>query len=228
VQGNAARTWKVEAKMNHWIPFFVAIIWPVTLGIMLVVYRKRIGSILGLLEERLRKGAGIDILGVRVDASAETNAQSLSARPSNGPCGDSSNGINTGKESVALATAIFRGVCLEIRLNEEVADSMLGDLDNLLLGKGLIPLRRLNEKATAGFVQRPLVPFDDRRINLSWVYLQEITMFNRLVDSIDNPTAPDGYTRGRIIQALDLGKRVKKSGSELLAALAETREHHLS
>ena len=40
--------------------------------------------------------------------------------------------------------------------------------------------------------------FDDRKILPFWVYLQQITMFNRLVDSIDNPNAPDAYKRDPI------------------------------
>ena len=98
---------------------------------------------------------------------------------------------------------------------------MLGDLERLLRGdgNGLIPLRRLNFGATAGFIQHPLVPIGDTLINLSWVYLQEITIFNRLVDSIDNPAAPGDYTRARIGQALDFKERLKKSGSQLFDAL---------
>ena len=203
--------------MKDWIPFFVAIVWPVALGIILVVFRKRIESILCTLEKRIREGAAFTTPWGSLGADA--NAKSLSVSLPNGSCVISSSGSCADVESVELAQAVLRGVCLEIRLNEEVAESMLGDLDNLLRGTGLIPLRRLNEKATAGFIQRPLVPFDDRRINLSWVYLQEITMFNRLVDSIDNPTAPDGYTRARISQASTFRDRLKKSGSELLAAL---------
>jgi hypothetical protein len=206
-----------EAEMKDWIPFFVAIVWPVTIGIILVVFRKCIESILRSLDERIRNGAAFKTPFFSVDA--EVNTESLSVSRPNGSGDVSSSGDYADEKGVELAEAVLRGVRLEIRLNEEVAESVLGDLDNLLRGTGLIPLRRLNEKATAGFIQRPLVPLDDRRINLSWVYLQEITMFNRLVNSIDNPTAPDGYTRARVSQALTFRNRLKKSGSELLAAL---------
>ena len=81
-------------------------------------------------------------------------------------------------------------------------------------------MRRLNERATAGFLERPPVPLDHATIGLSWAYLQEIRMLNRLVDSIDNPTAPDHYVRARIGQALGFQERIKKSGSNLFNALA--------
>jgi hypothetical protein len=203
--------------MKDWIPFFVAVAWPVTLGIILVFFRKRIQSILSSLEERIRTGAAFKMPGFSFGADA--NAKSPPVTLPSDSCAAPSRGTSADLESVDLAQAVLHGVWLEIQVNEEVAESMLGDLDNLLRGTGLIPLRRLNEKATAGFIQRPPMPLGDPIINLSWVYLQEITMFNRLVDSIDNPTAPEDYTRARIRQALTFRDRLKKSGSELLAAL---------
>ena len=111
--------------------------------------------------------------------------------------------------------AVLTGMFLEIYLNDEVTDSVMFDLTNLSRGDGLIPLRRLNQKATAGFLQFPVVPLNDPMIQAAWVYLQDITILNRLVDSIDNPSAPSEFVMGRIREALPLKERIKASGANL-------------
>jgi hypothetical protein len=203
--------------MEHWIPVLVAGVGPVTLGVILFVYHKPIKSILDILGERIRKGAAFTTPWGSV--GADTNVASpLAFRSSDSD--STASDISAQRENVGFAAAVFPGVCLEIRLNEEIAESIHGDLNNLLRGAGLIPLRRLNESSTAGLIQRPPVPINDPIISLAWIYLQEIRILNRIVDSIDSPIAPDAYTRARITQALPLRDRLRESGSRLQAALA--------
>jgi len=203
--------------MEPWIPVFVASVWPITLGVVLLVYCKHIKSILRTIDARIRKGAAVT---TRWGSIGSADANVGNPPISSSDHSDASLSDNRADSDSIDVPTILRGVCLEIRLNEEVATSILGDLDNLLHGTGLIPLRRLKEGATAGLIQHPPFSLNDPRINLSWVYLQEIAMFNRLVDSIDNPTFPPLYTESRIEQALKFKDRLKKTGSELLAALA--------
>ena len=206
--------------MEYWIPVFVAGAWPIValLAFLVAIFYLPIKSILRTVDERIRKGAAFKIPYV-ISMDANTNIERFPAAVRSSP-DHSTNSSSTPVESIEPAAAVFRGLHLEIRLNEEIAESMHGDLSNLLRGTGLIPLRRLNENATAGFMQRPIVAFDDPSISLSWVYLQEIRILNRLVDSIDNPSAPAGYATARINQALEMRDRLKKSGSELLTAVS--------
>jgi hypothetical protein len=201
--------------MAAWIPFFIALVWPVALGVVLLVFGKNVRSIVDSLDKRICKGAKVNLGPVSVDADA--NAESVPLTISNGSSPapwnhslPSAGGIDIG---------LLSGVLLEIRLNNEVAESMLGDLENLLSGEGLIPLRRLNESATGALMRHPPVPLTDQLVRLCWTYLQEITMFNRLVDSIDNPCAPENYRRARISQALTFRLRLRKSSSDLATAI---------
>jgi hypothetical protein len=207
--------------MEHFVAIFTASVWPVTSVFLAIFFHKPIESVLRIIEERIKSGDAFTIPHI-LSMATDTKATAALPSPRHGPRAAFPTVPPTDIEDAELLAVVVRGVCLEIYLNEEIAESMHGDLSRLLIGAGLIPLRRLNENATAAFMQRPLVPFDDPRINLSWVYLQEIRILNRLVDSIDNPSAPDGYIRARVIQALELKDRLKKSGSELLAAITGT------
>ena len=65
--------------MKDWIPFLIAVVWPVTLVIILVVFRKHIESIVRSFDNRIRKGAGIKtpIFSVDADANAEIPSVNL-------------------------------------------------------------------------------------------------------------------------------------------------------
>jgi pyrimidine deaminase RibD-like protein len=113
---------------------------------------------------------------------------------------------------------VLTGIHLEVLLNRIQAESILFDLGNLEEGNGLIPLRRLHEKATAGFLQHPL-PCLGNDLNLLVLYLDDVRMFNRLLDSIDIPTAGIEFRMTRINQALGFKERLAESGERLLVCV---------
>ena len=94
--------------MEPWTPFLVACVWPIT--VVIILFLKPIKSILGTLEERVRKGAAVTLPG-GISLGPDVNTNNLPLPLSNGPSTAPPSGTLPNEEfqNIELATAVLRG-----------------------------------------------------------------------------------------------------------------------
>ena len=115
--------------------------------------------------------------------------------------------------------SVLSGILLELNYNAQIITKICSSLNQMIEAEGAYPMQRLGSDAVSSYLQRPHTTLI-QHYSLLQNYWQAVTMFNRIVDSIDTPVSAADYIQKRAEGAYDVPKQIDGISAQLVPLVA--------
>ncbi len=120
---------------------------------------------------------------------------------------------------VETVRTVLSGIHLELKYNTQIAATVCSTLKEMLEAKGPYPMQRLSNEAISSYLQRPHATLI-QHFSLLQQYWQNVTMFNRIVDSVGSPLSVKDWKQQRVDGACYVHKQIDELSSCLVPIVA--------